>query len=164
MGTFGNKLVGIDIDKLVEMLNKALADEWLAYYQYWVGSKVIMGIMKDEAIKELVEHATDELRHADMLATRITQLGGTPLLEPNNWYDHTNCGYAAPADPAVIKILEQSIAGEQCAIGVYNDLLEMTKDKDLITHQMALSIMTDEVEHEDDLQALLEDISTLKLS
>jgi len=40
MGTKGREIVGMDIDKLIELLNKALADEWLAYYQYWVGAKV----------------------------------------------------------------------------------------------------------------------------
>jgi bacterioferritin len=162
MGTFGNKLIKVDIDKLVELLNKALADEWLAYYQYWIGAKVIVGAFKDAAIPELVEHAADELRHAEMLVDRILQLGGTPILEPNEWYDMTNCGYAAPKDPAVLKILEQSIAGEQCAIDVYNKILEFTKDKDEITYQMAFEILKDEVEHEDDLQQIQDDIKSKK--
>lgn len=158
MGTKGTALVKMDVKELTNLLNKALADEWLAYYQYWVGAKVVRGAMKDEAVKELTEHATDELRHADMLALRIMQLGGTPILEPKEWYDMTNCGYAAPKNPAVLKILAQNIKGEQCAIDVYSKLLEITKDKDEITYQMALEILKDEVEHEDDLQALVEDI------
>ncbi len=43
MGTKGIEIVGKDVNKIVEMLNKALADEWLAYYQYWVGAKVVKG-------------------------------------------------------------------------------------------------------------------------
>ena len=34
MGTKGREIVGSRADELVELLNKALADEWLAYYQY----------------------------------------------------------------------------------------------------------------------------------
>lgn len=158
MGTKGIEIVGLDVKELVNLLNKALADEWLAYYQYWVGAKVVRGAMKDEAVKELTEHAADELRHADMLAMRIMQLDGTPILEPKEWYDMTNCGYAAPKDPAVLKILDQNIKGEQCAIEAYSKLLEMTKDKDEITYQMVLEILKDEIEHEDDLQTLVEDI------
>jgi bacterioferritin len=30
MGTKGRSIVGMDVDNLVELLNKALADEWLA--------------------------------------------------------------------------------------------------------------------------------------
>ena len=50
MGTKGRALVGKDVDKLIEMLNKALADEWLAYYQYWVGAKVVKGPMREGEI------------------------------------------------------------------------------------------------------------------
>jgi len=39
MGTKGREIVGLDVDKLIELLNKALADEWLAYYQYWIGGE-----------------------------------------------------------------------------------------------------------------------------
>ena len=33
MGTKARELVGEHADKIVELLNRALADEWLAYYQ-----------------------------------------------------------------------------------------------------------------------------------
>ena len=157
MGTKGIEIVGLDIGKLLDMLNKAFADEWLAYYQYWLGSKVVKGPMKEAAITELMEHAADELRHADMLAARIMQLGGTPVSEPKKWYDLTNCGYEAPGDPFVKTVLEQNIKGEQCAIGVYKSLLEKTMKKDPITYNIVLQILQDEVEHEEDLQSLLED-------
>ena len=38
MGTKGRQIVGMDIDELLGMLNQAFADEWLAYYQYWLGA------------------------------------------------------------------------------------------------------------------------------
>ena len=46
MGTKGISIVGMDVDVLIEKLNKALADEWLAYYQYWIGAKVAAGPMR----------------------------------------------------------------------------------------------------------------------
>jgi len=162
MGTKGRELVGEHADKIVELLNKALCDEWLAYYQYWVGSKVVKGPMKDAVIAELIQHANDELRHADMLVTRILELGGTPILSPKQWFELTNCGYDAPDDPFVKKVLEQNIKGEQCAIDTYNEILKITKDIDPITYNIALQILTDEVEHEEDLQSLLEDLDNLK--
>ncbi|WP_456397198.1 ferritin-like domain-containing protein [Desulfurobacterium sp.] len=162
MGTRGRALVGEHADRIVEMLNKALCDEWLAYYQYWIGSKVVKGPMKDAVIAELIEHATDELRHADMLVTRILGLGGTPVLTPKEWFEKTNCGYDAPDDPFVRRILEQNVKGEQCAIDTYSEILKYTKDIDPITYNLVLQILTDEVEHEEDLQALLEDIENLR--
>ena len=161
MGTKGLSLVKLDVDKLIGMLNEALADEWLAYYQYWVGAKVVRGAMKDSAVAELTEHADDELRHAGMLADRIAQLGGTPLLDPKEWFEKTGCGYAAPTNPAVLKILAQNVKGEQCAIDSYSKLAEFTKDGDMVTYQMILEILKDEIEHEDDLQTLVEDIENM---
>jgi len=162
MGTKGREIVKVDVKKLVALLNKALADEWLAYYQYWIGSKVIVGPMSGAVKAELIEHANDELRHAEMLVERILQLGGIPILKPEDWYKMTNCGYDAPSDPKVKKLLKQNIKGEQCAIEVYDKLLDFIGDKDFITSNMVESILADEVEHEEDLQALEEDFNQMK--
>ena len=162
MGTKGREIVGLDVDTLIETLNKALADEWLAYYQYWVGAKVAKGPMRGTVAAELLQHATEELGHAELLSNRIIQLGGTPLLKPEDWYKMTNCGYEAPEDPYVEVLLEQNIKGEQCAIGVYQELVGLTRDADPVTHEIVVSILTDEVEHEEDLQAIAEDIQLMK--
>jgi bacterioferritin len=162
MGTKAQEILGMDAGQLIEQLNKALADEWLAYYQYWIGAKVAKGPMRGAVTLELEEHATEELGHALLLVDRILQLGGTPVLTPEAWYEVTNCGYEAPDDPYVEVLLKQNIAGEQCAIGVYKALAELTKDTDPVTYEMALQIMTDEIVHEEDLQALQEDIELMK--
>jgi bacterioferritin len=161
MGTKGRQIVGLDVDELVGTLNRALSDEWLAHYQYWVGAKVVMGPMKEAAIAELLQHAADEMRHAEMVSLRIVQLGGTPVLRPDDWLKLTNCGYDAPEDPFIQKVLEQNIKGEQCAIKTYNTLMKKTKDKDPVTYNMLLTILSQEVEHEEDLQALLEDVEII---
>jgi len=162
MGKAGRSILqGISADEVITLLNKAYADEWLAYYQYFIEAKVVKGVMKDAAIAELNQHAADELRHATMVADRIIQLGGTPLLHPKDWLTHANCAYEAPTDANVFKVLEQAIDGERCAIGVYSKLIETTRDKDIVTYNMASSILADEVMHEEDLQALYEDIEGL---
>ena len=84
MGTKGREIIGVNVDKLIELLNKALADEWLAYYQYWIGAKVVVGPMRGAVVAELEEHAGDELKHAGMLVDRIIKLGGTPILKPED--------------------------------------------------------------------------------
>ncbi len=161
MGTKGREIVGMDVKEVVEMLNKAFADEWLAYYQYWLGAKVVAGPMKNAVITELLEHANDELRHADMVSERIIQLGGTPLTTPQKWLEQTNCGYDPPDDPFVKKIIQQNIKGEQCAITVYNSIIEQVGMKDPVTYNLAVQILQDEVEHEEDLQSLDEDLEVM---
>ena len=158
----GREIVKADLKKLLELLNKALADEWLAYYQYWVGSKIAIGPMRNAVVAELSEHAKEELGHAELLAERILQLGGAPILSPQDWYKLTNCGYETPEDPFVVRLLEQNIKGEQCAIKVYNELLEFVKDKDPITYGLVLKILEDEIKHEFELKSILEDIRRMK--
>ena len=150
---------GIEISEVISMLNRAYADEWLAYYQYFIEAKVVKGIMKDAALAELTQHANDELRHANMVADRIIQLGGTPLLHPQEWFTQTNCGYDAPTEFDVVSVLEDAIKGEQCAISVYSKIAEMTHNKDIVTYDIVSQILADEGEHEEDLQALHEDIT-----
>jgi bacterioferritin len=161
MGSRGREIVGMDVDKLLDLLRRAFSDEWLAYYQYWLGAKLVKGPMKDAVGTELLQHATEELMHADMVAMRILQLGGTLVPKPEDWYELTNCGYNAPDDPFVKTLLVQNIKGEQCAIGVYKRLMDITKDADPITYNMVLQILQQEVEHEEDLQALLEDFELM---
>ncbi len=162
MGKKGTEIVRTDVKKLLELLNTALADEWLAYYQYWMGAKVVKGPMRDAVVAELEEHAKEELEHADRFAERIIQLGGTPLLRPEEWYKATHCGYEAPEDPFVAAILKQNLEGERCAIDFYRSLLETVKDKDPITFHMVAEVLGDEVEHEEDIENMLEDIELIK--
>ena len=117
--------------------------------------------MRENVVAELLEHAEDELRHAEMIADRMIQLGGTPPINPSEWFEKTNCGYSEPSDAFVKKIIDQNIAGEQCAIGAYKKLLEEAKEVDFITYSIVLQILKDEVEHEDDLQSLAEDFDLM---
>jgi bacterioferritin len=161
MGTRAREIVGMNVDELLGLLRKAYSDEWFAYYQYWLGAKLVKGPMKDAVGAELLQHATEELAHADMVAMRIIQLGGTPVTSPEAWYRETNCGYDPPDDGFVKVLLEQNIRGEQCAIGVYKRLMDITRETDYVTYNMVLTILQQEIEHEEDLQSLLDDYDLL---
>lgn len=158
MGKKSVEIVDLDVKELIDLLNKALADEWLAYYQYWLGAQIVTGPMRQLAVSELTEHAADELKHANMLSERIIQLGGMPILDPSDWSKLANCAYLKPTDVYVKEIIQQGIEGEQCAIDVYNRLLKKLKDKDVVTYDMVLSILKDEIEHEEDFESLLDDL------
>jgi bacterioferritin len=161
----GKKAVDIaklDVEKLIQMLNEALAEEWLAYYQYWVGARVMEGPMRSEVEPELLLHATQELGHAELVINRIVQLGGTPILNPDQWKSFAKCDYEEPTDPYIEVILEQNLRGERCAIQRYEEIAEYTNGKDHATYQMAITILNDELEHEHDIEDWLRDIERLK--
>lgn len=165
MGMKGRDIVekaGLDVNELINMLNKAYCDEWLAYYQYWVGAKIVEGIPRASLQPELIEHAGDELEHAGLLADRIIELGGTPEIDPKKWFDLSTCGYLAPSDPGVNELLDQNLKGERCAICVYNKILDYVRGKDMITGHIIRHIMQDEVEHEQDLEDIQKDIENFK--
>ena len=161
MGTRAREIVGMDVNQLLLILNQAYASEWLAYYQYWLGAKLIKGPMKDAVAAELTLHATEELNHAALVANRIIQLGGTPVTDPKEWFSLSPCKYDAPNDPYVAVLLDQNISGEQCAISTYKAMMDATKDKDMVTYNLALTILEQEVEHEEDLQSLKEDLDLM---
>lgn len=64
----------LDVESLISQLNAALSEEWLAYYQYWVGALVVEGAMRADVQGEFEEHAEEERRHAQLLADRIIEL------------------------------------------------------------------------------------------
>ena len=161
MGTRSREIVNLDVDELIKLLNSAFADEWLAYYQYWIGAQVVKGPMREATVAELLQHATEEFTHAQWVCDRIIQLGGEPPISPEELLKETHCGYLAPSDPYVEEILKQNISGEQCAINAYKKIMDFTKDKDMVTYNLALKILEQEEEHEEDLQAILEDIEIM---
>jgi bacterioferritin len=162
MGSEAKRIASLDVEKLIEILNSALAEEWLAYYQYWIGARVMEGPMRSEVEPELLLHATQELNHAVMVANRIIQLGGIPLLHPQEWFKFSGCDYDAPVDPYIETILNQNLKGERCAINRYNEIASITAGKDYMTHQMATQILAEELEHENDIEAWITDIERLK--
>jgi bacterioferritin len=171
MGKRGIEILGVNAEELIKLLNSALSEEWLAYYQYWIGARVMEGPMRSEIEPELLLHADQELNHAVMVVSRIIQLGGTPVLKPEDWLKLGACGYDAPNDPYVEAILDQNLKGERCAIERYKGIADFTNGKDHTTHQMATTILNEELEHEQDIedwildiQRMKEDLKKLKLS
>lgn len=104
------EVLNLDVQKLIEMLNAALCEEWLAYYQYWVGARVTEGPMRSEIESEMLKHADEELSHAVKLIDRIIQLGGTPVLSPDQWMKMARCKYEAPTDPYI-----ETVSNRICA-------------------------------------------------
>ena len=162
MGAHGIEIAGVDVQKLIGMLNGALSEEWLAYYQYWIGARLIEGPMRSEIEPELLLHANQELNHAVLVVGRIIQLGGTPVVHPADWFKFSHCEYDAPTDPYVEIVLNQNLIGERCAIKRYKEIADFTNGKDHTTHQMATSILNEELEHEQDIEDWITDLRRMK--
>lgn len=157
MGTKGTGIVKLDVNELIADLNRAYADEWLAAYAYTHMAQIVEGRPAAKFLAEaLKEAAEDELEHQDELATRITQLGGTPLADPSKLVETSNEGYPKP--PADAKdfdaMIKTVIEAERGAIAVYDALAQKTFGKDPVTYNLIIHILEEEVKHEDDFESL----------
>ena len=104
----------------------------------------------------LIEQSNDELGHAEKIANRIIQLGGTPIMDPGRLLETSGCGYKQPpGNPADIKQVIQSVLdSEACAIETYNRLAEKYRMTDLVTHEMIEELLEDEVGDEEEWEKL----------
>ncbi|MDR1878121.1 MAG: ferritin [Bacteroidales bacterium] len=162
MGKEAVEIASVEVKQLLEMLNAALSEEWLAYYQYWIGARLMEGPMRSEIEPELLIHANEELAHAVLVVDRIIQLDGMPVINPVEWTKFARCKYEAPTDPYVEVILEQNLRGERCAIKRYEEIANYTVGKDHATYQMAVAILEDELEHEHDIEDWIRDLTRMK--
>ena len=162
MGDMAEKIIQLDRNELIGILNEAFAEEWLAYYQYWLGAKVAAGALRPDIVPEFVEHAGEELKHAGWIAERIIELGGTPLLSPSDWEKYAKCKYEAPADENTLVLLQQNLEAERCAIGRYQGICEKCFGKDYETFRISQKILKEEIDHEQEIEDFLKDISLMK--
>jgi len=158
MGQMAQKISEVDREELLNILNVAYAEEWLAYYQYWLGAQLIVGPQRKEIAAEFLEHAEEEFEHAKKLATRIIELGGTPILDPADWQKVALCKYDAPSKPYAMNLLEQNLTAERCAVVRYQKICEMTHGKDYATFRLAMKILHEEIEHEQEIGDFKDDI------
>jgi len=152
MGEVAQKICGVEKKELIDILNCAFAEEWLAYYQYWIGAKVAEGMERPKIVEEFEEHAKEELKHADWLAERIIQLGETPILTPEEWKKYAKCKYEAPIIPDTKVLIAQNLTAERCAIERYQQICKITQEHDYETFRVSRKILKEEIEHEQELE------------
>lgn len=123
---------------------------------------MVQGPMRPSVQKELEIHAKEELEHANMLVERIIQLEGMPVLSPEEWTKLARCKYYPPTDPFIVSILNDNLSGERCAIARYQEIADYTFGKDHETYKIATQILTDELEHEQEIEDWLSDINDIR--
>jgi bacterioferritin len=154
MGQKGREILEIDVNEVINDLNSAYADEWLAHYQYFLYAQIIEGIDAATLKEKLEQQSNDEMNHAKELINRILELDGKPT---TNLLEASTCGFSEPPeDPSdLVSIIELVIEGERCAIEKYNRLAKKYHMKDLVTHEIFEDLLKDEVSDEEDWENFL---------
>lgn len=150
------------LPRLLDELNAALSEEWLSYYQYWMSARMVEGDHVDELRQELERAADDERQHADMLAERVTALGGVVPTTPAEWYRYARCTYDTPTQFSADYLLRMIKVGRQCARRRYDDIIRLTEGKDPVTNHLAHYLLESETEHIDALTQLLSDATVAR--
>jgi bacterioferritin len=158
MGSKGKHIVDLDVDALLDDLNRLYADEWLAVYAYNYMAQVVTGRPAAKHLAALLlDTSRDELEHQEELAERITSLGGKPVADINKLVETSNDGYPTPPldEKDFDAIVQAVIKAEHGAIEAYNRLAQKTHGKDPITYNLIIHILSEEIEHEDEFEDLL---------
>ncbi|HEV8690878.1 MAG TPA: ferritin-like domain-containing protein [Ideonella sp.] len=137
-------------DDIVKLLNDALATELVCVLRYRRHHFTAKGIASPKIADELLVHANEELGHADMLATRIVQLGGEPDFEPGKLAQRSHADYDDVSDLAAM--LKKDLVAERVAIESYRQMIHLIGDKDPTTRRVLEEILAVEEEHADELR------------
>ena len=73
---------GADRERVIKVLNEALATELVCVLRYKRHYYMAEGINSASVAAEFLQHATEEQGHADQIAARIVQLQGEPDFNP----------------------------------------------------------------------------------
>ena len=129
-------------EKFINGLNKALEWEYAAAVQYIQHAAEITGPEYGSIAKELVVHSNEEMGHAVVVATIISDLGGTPSIDVEK----------REISKEAKVMLEQDLAGEELAISIYKELVKQAEALGEYGYRRQLEqILIDEEEHRRDL-------------
>lgn len=145
---------GLDANQAVKILNGALATELICTLRYRQHAFVARGINAEPIAKEFMVHSNEELAHADLLAKRIVQLGGSPVMNPDKLTETSHSEYATCA--TLKAMIQENLVAERIAIESYREMIAYFGSHDSTTRSMLESILAVEEEHADELADLLE--------
>ncbi|MEP7133098.1 MAG: ferritin-like domain-containing protein [Acidobacteriota bacterium] len=151
---------GADRERVIQVLNEALATELVCVLRYKRHFFMANGIHASAVAAEFQEHAADEQGHADQIAGRITQLGGAPNFDPEGLASRSHAQYVEGDN--LIDMIKEDLVAERIAIESYGEIVRFLGDRDITSRRLMEQILAVEEEHADDLKNLLETLDPTK--
>ena len=146
-----------DREKVIDVLNDVLATETVCTLRYRSHYFMAKGIHSSGVENEFLEHAKEEQVHADRVAKRITELGGTPNLNPEGLgtRSHSEYGHGVRLED----MIQEDLIAERIAIATYAEIIRWIGSDDPTTRRMMEDLLAKEEEHADDMAKLLSRVS-----
>jgi bacterioferritin len=143
-------------ETVTKLLNEALATEIVCVLRYKRHYFMAQGIHADPIAAEFLQHANEEQGHADQIANRIVQLGGSPNLNPDGLLSRSHSEYVE--GQTLLDMIKEDLVAERIAIDTYTEMIRYLGDEDITTRRMIEGILAVEEEHADDLASFLHDM------
>lgn len=135
-------------EEVLQLLNQLLTNELTAINQYFIHAKMCENWGFDRLAAKVREESIDEMRHADLVISRILFLEGIPNLQR---YHKLHVG------ETVKEQLEADLQVEYAAIAFLNQGIEACrKAGDNATEDLMTKILVGEEQHTDWLETQLE--------
>lgn len=144
---------GADRERVIEVLNEVLATETVCTLRYRAHYFMAKGVHAPGVESEFLEHANEEQEHADRVAKRITELGGTPDLDPAGLASRSHAQYGGAE--TLTDMIKDDLVAERIAIATYSEIVRWLGNDDPTTRRMMEEILATEEEHADDMAKLL---------
>lgn len=145
-----------DRQKVISLLNEALATEIVCTLRYRYHYYKASGIHAKSIAAEFLEHAEEEQKHSDWLAKRIVQLGGKPNLNPEGLAMRSHAEYVE--GDSLVEMIEEDLVAERIAIDTYREMAQYIGADDPTSRRMMEAILAEEEEHAEDLSTMLEEL------
>lgn len=140
-------------EKIIEHLNARLSEELTAINQYMVHSEMCDNWQYERLHKQIEKRAFGEMKHAEKLIARILFLEGRPIVSTLN---------KIHIGAEVAKMHQNDHAAEESAIKGYNESIRLAVEVgDNGSRELLESILKDEEEHIDELEAQIDEISQI---
>lgn len=140
-------------EKIIERVNALLADELTAINQYMVHSEMCADWGYERLHEAIEKRAIEEMKHAEKLIARVLFLEGRPIVRNLN---EIHIGSEVEGQ------IQNDWAAEDAAVKAYNGAIGLAVELgDNGTRTLLESILTDEEDHIDWLEAQLDQIKQM---
>lgn len=146
-----------DVKKVIERLNQLRSTEIVSYLQYKQHAYMAVSLIGPGVKAEFVEHADEELKHADMLAERIQQLGGVPIYDLCELQEKAARFSVRPEQGVTLEeMVAEDLEVERAQVESYTRFIQEIGNDDPVTRRLLEDILIDTEHHASELRGMLE--------
>jgi bacterioferritin len=144
-------------DKSQDVIRELVVAYWMEMettQNYIANAANLDGVRAEEIKKSLAADITEELTHAQRLATRVRELGGK--VPGSLEFKHTQVSLQPPADSTnVVAVIKGVIAAEDAAIQQYKKIIRLCEGEDYVTQDLCIQLLAAEESHRREFRGFL---------